>query len=200
MSLQEKNSILSTFCRNDDNFVLQCLRIGSHFLKWQIVKSKYSHNLAENKIAPIASRETHNVICTKRALVIMCSCKRLVCTFVQFGDILVCSCDIFTVCAWVCDLILSIHCCDGIKKEHKDMWTTFLSFFFPLLPLSLCTQIVTTKLIIACRLGSLGSLWSEREIQRSSFSHADWVLVEWEKSRNLLPPCRFGSFGVREII
>ncbi len=78
MSLQEKNSILSNFCRNHDNFVLQCLRIGSHFLKWQIVKSKYSHNLAENKIAPIASRETHNVICTKRALVIMCSCNRLV--------------------------------------------------------------------------------------------------------------------------
>ncbi len=49
-----------------------------HFLKWQIVKSKYSHNLAENKIAPIASRETYNVICTKRALVIMCSCNRLV--------------------------------------------------------------------------------------------------------------------------
>jgi hypothetical protein len=81
MSLQEKNSILSTFCRNDENFVLQCLRIGSHFLKRQIVKSKYSHNLAENKIAPIASSETNNVICTKRALVIMCSCNRLVCSW-----------------------------------------------------------------------------------------------------------------------
>jgi hypothetical protein len=98
----------------------------------------------------------------------------------------------------MCDLILSIHCCDGIKKEHKDMWTTFLSFFFPLLPLSLCTQIVTTKLIIACRLGSIGScgvreksrhllflrqigffgfLWSERNYSDISF-HADWVLLE----------------------
>jgi hypothetical protein len=98
----------------------------------------------------------------------------------------------------MCDLILSIHCCDGIKKEHKDMWTTFLSFFFPLLPLSLCTQIVTTKLIIPCRLGSLGScgvreksrhllflrqigffgfLWSER-YPKIFFLHADLVLLE----------------------
>jgi hypothetical protein len=79
-----KKSILSTFCRNNDNFVLQCLRIGSHFLKWQIVKSKYSHNLAENKIAPTASSETNNAICTKRALVIMCSCNGLVCSLVTY--------------------------------------------------------------------------------------------------------------------
>jgi hypothetical protein len=94
----------------------------------------------------------------------------------------------------VSDLILSIHFCDGIKKEHKDMWTTFLSFFFPLLPLSLCTQIITTKLIIACRLGSLGScrvretiqtspsmqigfFWSEKNYPDIFFFHADWVLV-----------------------
>ncbi len=95
----------------------------------------------------------------------------------QFGDILVCSCDIFTVCAWVSDLILSIHFCDGIKKEHKDMWTTFLSFFFPLLPLSLCTQIITTKVIIACRLGSLGSCRVR------------------EKSRHLLFLMQIGFFG-----
>lgn len=85
-------------------------------------------------------------------------------------------------------------------KERAQGHVDYFPFFILSLPLSLCTQIVTTKLIIACRLGSLGScgvreksrhllflrqigffgfLWSERNPE-IFFLHADLVLLEWE--------------------